>query len=164
MPDLGPVTEPPARPSTARLIFLRAAGFGAGFAVVSIVLVISLYWWNTPPKVWSSTNITAKPGYPVFQRRGEEMHLSLVYALTNNTNGEYVVPSAGSGVLMRKMSETSSMDPIEHVTWGTPTIPPHQSVDVTFDISYELSDYGTSAAEIEKEPPSTPALFKGAAK
>lgn len=44
------------------------------------------------------------------------------------------------------------MVPIENVTWRTPTIPPHQSVDVTFDITYELSDYGTAAAEIDKDP------------
>ncbi len=160
MSDLTTATGPPARPFAAKRIFFRAAGFGAGFAVVSVVLIISLYWWNTRPRAWSSTEITAKPGYPGFQRRGEEMHVSLAYALTNNTNVEYVVPSMGSGVLMRKVQETSSMSPIEHATWGTPTIPPHQSVDVTFDISFELSDYGTSAADIDKEPPTPDGIPK----
>jgi hypothetical protein len=156
MLDPTPGTEPSTRLSTAKRIFLRAAGFGAGFAFVSVVLLVSLYWWNIRPKAWSITAITAKPEMPEFQVRGDEMHISLAYAFTNNTNVEYVVPSAGSGVLMRKVQETSSMAPIQRATWGTPTIPPHQSVDVTFDIAFELSDYGTSAADIDKEQPPPP--------
>jgi hypothetical protein len=137
---------------SGKSLVARSAAFGAGLALMGGLIFGLAVWWKDRPKPWSSTAITAKPASPEFQRLGEQMHIRLSYALKNNTSDDYVPPAPPAGALMRIVQKTSSMQKIDHVTWDSPTIPPHQSINVTFDLTYDLSDYGTSAAEIDREP------------
>ena len=61
--------------STWKKIVLQATGFGACSALISAVILATLFWWNDRPKQWSDKAITAKIGELSFQERGGEMHI-----------------------------------------------------------------------------------------
>ena len=132
-------------------ILLRSIGFGAGFALMLVVCGGFYLWWSGRPKPWSSTAITAKPTELSMNSQGETVHLRFRYALTNNTNKDYVVPGSGPASLMKKLPGESSIEKLDGATWdGTVQIPPKQSVNVTFDVPFELSAYNTTMAELQK--------------
>ena len=130
-------------------IQLRDVGFGAGFAIVLIVSIGITQWWSSRPKLWSFTAITAKPAELVFREQGEELHLQFRYALTNNTRTDYVLALPVAAALMRKMPEDSSLAKLNYARWeDNVRIPSRQTVSVVFEVSYNLSDYATSAAKL----------------
>lgn len=153
------MTENPVAPEAAarpfrgwRVIFLRLAGFGAGFALMAAILTAAGIWWSNRPKPWSDGSITAKPTQLIMQQTGDELRFDFHYALTNHTNAEYALPSAEMGALMRKLPKDSSFEKMDGAGWDTAIkIPPQQSVGVVFTVPYKFSDFNTSAAEVEPE-------------
>ena len=71
---------------------LRAAGFGAGFTVVSALIVAVFSWWTSrPPKVkpWDDKAIVAL--YESLDTEGDENTYRFVYTLENTTDTDYRV-------------------------------------------------------------------------
>ncbi len=132
---------------------LRDVGFGAGFAVALTVSIVAGQWWSSRPKQWSLTAITATPAELVFREQGEELHLQFRYALTNNTRTDYVLALPVAAALMRKVPEDSSLAKLNYARWeDNVRIPSGQTVSVVFEVSYNFSDYDTSAARLHGYP------------
>lgn len=71
-------------------MLLRVAGFGAGFAAVSaLILGFGLWWLHRPakPKPWNTTAITAS--FAQLSSEGENYTIVFVYTLQNNTDADY---------------------------------------------------------------------------
>jgi hypothetical protein len=126
-------------------------GYGAGFAVTLLLAVASYGWWSSRPKQWSNTAVTAKPTELSFQRQREEIRFRFRYALTNNTDIEYILATPSSAALMRKLPEDSSLAKVA-ATWDDNVrIPPRQAVNATFEVTIKFSDYNMTAAKLHEE-------------
>lgn len=71
-------------------MFLKAAGFGAGFACILILFVVFITWYRNrpvPPPVWNKSAITAKWIKAVPAKAG--VSIALRYAVTNTTSEDY---------------------------------------------------------------------------
>jgi hypothetical protein len=131
-------------------IVLRAAGFGAGFAVaVGIVVGVAL-WWSTRPvkaKPMNSHSIVGSYSGMGMQVRGDAMHLTVTYGLHNTTDKDYSLPTIGE--LMIVNPENKGLDSLEGFTWDSTTIiPAGQTANLKFDIPYPLSSYNKTAADL----------------
>jgi hypothetical protein len=145
-------TASSSRDSNWRIILLRSAGFGGGFAIVGTLLLGGFMWWNSRPKPWSDSAVTAKPAELLMIQTTNELAFRFRYAFTNHTGTEYSLPSAEMGALMRKLPGNSALDKIDRATWdGTIRIPPNQTIAVTFTVPFRFSDYNTSGAEMPDE-------------
>jgi hypothetical protein len=135
-------------------ILLKAAGAGAGAALALVVCVAVLNWVSNRPKQWSDVQITAKISQQTIQMSGEEVHLSLRYALTNHSKEPYSLPSSPEGVLTRRDPEDKSLVKCEDASWDSSlTIPPGQTFNEVFTLVYKLSDYDTTSAELSAYGP-----------
>ena len=76
-----------AEPTVWRLILLRSAGFGAGFALICLVVLGYWFWYHTHPRPWDAKAITAE--FATIDVSGTDHHLQLTYVLQNNTGGDY---------------------------------------------------------------------------
>jgi len=146
-----------------RMIVLRAAGMGGGFAVVAALLLGGIVWWSNRPKPWSPTSITAKPTRLMMQQVGEEVRFEFRYAFTNHTKEEYALPSSEMGALMRRVPENGSLERMDGATWDSTTrIPPNQTIGVAFMVPYKLSEFNMSSAEFNMSSADTKrAAFAG---
>jgi len=73
-------------------VLLKAAGFGAGFALCSIAFGLVWYWYSSrprPPKPWNEKAITAE--YDVATTEGNDKTFVIYYTLQNNTDFDYKV-------------------------------------------------------------------------
>jgi hypothetical protein len=145
-----PVTQA-AEPKKARPLW-GAAAFGAGFAVVFVILLVAFYWRIDRPKPWTDKAITAKPNELTMGLAGEEERMEFRYALTNNTRTEYSIPSPDSGgTLFRVLPEDSSLQKVSDATWDSGiSIPPGQTINVVFTVCIKLSDFNSSAAALDQ--------------
>jgi hypothetical protein len=83
---------------TWKILLLRSAGFGAGFAIVLCAVAGTWFRYTSrpkPPKPWNKTAITAE--YDYVRPGGEKDYLAFSYLLQNNTDFDYRVES-DSGV------------------------------------------------------------------
>jgi hypothetical protein len=136
---------------------IQAAGFGAGAVLATALVIAFAYGWMHRPQQWSNTAITAKYTELTAARVGEEFHITIQYALTNNTKEAYSVPSQIAGTLMRRLPDDNSLAKFEDANWdATLTIPPAQSVNEKFIVIYKLADYGMTSKDIPDDngPPS----------
>jgi hypothetical protein len=105
--------EVPGRTRSWKAIFLKAAGFGAGFGVAASLLLALGIWWSNRPKAWSESGITAKPAELYMIQTTDEVTFQFRYAFTNHTGSEYTLPSADIGALMRKLRDASGSEMTE---------------------------------------------------
>lgn len=78
--------------NSPKRIFVRAFGFGAGFAIVAGLIVAAIAWYieiYKPSRPWNKTAITAT--YSHVHTEGDDETLVLFYTLKNNTNAYYEV-------------------------------------------------------------------------
>ena len=61
MTENQPDTPAEPRPANWKIILLRSAGFGGGFAIVAALLLGGIIRWSDRPKPWSERAVTAKP-------------------------------------------------------------------------------------------------------
>jgi hypothetical protein len=133
-----------------KMILLRSAGVGGGFAVVIALLLGGIAWWLNRPKEWSDKAITAKPTELATRQLDEELRLEFHYALTNHSSAEYTLPSNDMGALMRHVPNGSSVEKLDEAAWdNTIRIPPHQTVGVTFTVPYRLSEFNMSSVQLD---------------
>jgi hypothetical protein len=133
-------------------ILLRAAGVGGGFAVVAAVILGIAVWWLGRPAVskpWNTQAITpgGKSELEV-QTRAEVFHLQPKCNLKNNTGKDYRM-AAESGTLMLVNPDNGGLEKLDDATWDrTLVIPAGQTVNVKFDIPYNLGEYGETASNL----------------
>lgn len=131
-------------------ILLKAAGVGGGFTLVAALMLGIIVWWSgrpAKPKPWNRQAITpAGKNELEIQTRGEVFHLQPKCNLKNNTDKDYRI-AAESGTLMFVNPDNGGLEKLNDVTWDrTIVIPAGQTVNVKFDISYNLGEYGESAS------------------
>lgn len=133
---------------------LRAAGFGAGFAVVAAVILGITVWLSSrpaKPKPWNTQAVTpaGKNGLQM-QVRAEVFHLEPECNVKNNTGEDYRMPASESGTLMSVNPDNGGLEKLHDATWdSTIVIPAGQTVNVKFDIPYNLDEYGETAANLK---------------
>jgi hypothetical protein len=91
-------------------LFIKAAGFGAGFALMLAVLAgVGLWYWNRPkpPKPWDTQAITAE--YIKADVEGDKNTLVFSYTLQNNTDLDYRVEDASAITLGAKLKQENSI-------------------------------------------------------
>jgi hypothetical protein len=138
-------------------ILLKSAGFGGGFAVVlSAILGTALWWSGRPakPKPWNTQAISPPGGKNELevQIREEVFHLQPICNLKNNTGSDYKMPAPESGTLMTVNPRNGGLEKLGGTTWDTAVVvPAGQTVNVKFDIPYNLSEYGETATGLSEE-------------
>lgn len=131
-------------------VLLKAAGFGAGFAIAAALIIGLGVWWNERPakqKPMNNRAITATYAGLAIQTREEVFQFDLTYGLRNNTDRDYKLPSLGW--LMIVNPENKGLDTIDGVKWDSNVIiPSGQTVNVKFEIPYKLSEYNSKSADL----------------
>jgi hypothetical protein len=132
-------------------ILLRAAGFGGGFALVGAVIFGLAVWWlgrPAKPRPWNTLAIIpAGKNELEIQTRAEVFHLQPKCNLKNNTGKDYTMAAAESGALMLVNPDNGGMEKLDDATWDhTVVIPAGHTVNVKFDIPYNLGEYGETAS------------------
>ena len=90
-------------------ILIRAAGFGAGFAVVAAIIVGLFLWWSgrpAKPKPWDKTAITAS--FDTIDTEGEQNTIVVVYTLQNNTDADVRISDDSSLYLGASLTRSKS--------------------------------------------------------
>lgn len=133
-------------------ILLKAAGVGGGFAVVAAVILWVAVWWSgrpATPKPWNTRAIIpAGKNELEGQTRAEVFHLQPKCSLKNNTSRDYRM--AESGALMLVNPDNGGLEKLNGASWDhTIVIPAGQTVNVTFDIPYNLDEYGETASDLD---------------
>ena len=130
-------------------ILLKAAGFGGGFAVFGAIILGTITWWVSRPTSWKTNAVTAKYSTLTARQTNDVVQMDFVYSLTNHTKNDYSLPPFVAGSLMRRLPESDSVEKLDDVTWDYDVkIPPKQTVDIKFTVSYKLSDFNMTADEI----------------
>ena len=90
---------------------IRAAGFGAGFALISALLIGATLWWSSrpvKPKPWNTKAITAE--FSDIFAEGEKNTLVFVFTLQNNTEKDIQIADDTSihlGALLQRSNAFS---------------------------------------------------------
>lgn len=142
-------------------MLIRSAGFGAGFAIATVVLLGGLYLWSIHPKAWTTDTITA--GKPTLNMEGAEpITFHVRFPVTNHTGHEYLVPGPPSGSFLTKRAEDGTLLKVDDATWDEGLrIPPGQTVNVTFTWKVKESDYNTTYAELTAIKPADGSISPG---
>lgn len=131
-------------------LFIKAAGFGAGFALAAAAILGAILWWsNRPvkPKPFNARAITASYSGLSIGVTGDVFHFTLTYGLRNNTDRDYELPIVGGFMIVNP--ENKGLDTIEGVKWDSSTIiPPGQTVNLKFEIPYQLQEYNQTGADL----------------
>src|SRR5260370_12541496 len=131
-----------ASPKQSKKWVFYAAGFGAGFAIVLVLMVSALVRYNPrpkPQKPWNTNAIKVKFTDLTTQLRDAEVHIVFRYALTNTTEVDYLIPNGTDGVLMKGVPD-GGLQKFENATWDAHlVIPARKTVNVEFDTSVDPS-------------------------
>jgi len=149
-----PATAPevPKKEFSWKRLFIKAAGFGAGFRLAVCFVLGGFLWYSArpkPQKPWNEKTITATFAELTVGVVQEELRVQFTYALHNSLDRDYLLPSIPSGELMTKSENSSDLTPAKSAAWDTVTIPAKQTVRVTFTISFPLPEYNTNAMTLE---------------
>jgi hypothetical protein len=133
-------------------ILLKAAGVGGGFALIAAMIIGIAVWWSgrpQKPKPWNTHAVTPVGKNELeIQVREEVFHLQPKCNLKNNTGKDYRM-AAESGTLMMVNPDNGGLEKLDDATWDhNIVIPAEQTVNVKFDIPYNLADYGETASNL----------------
>ena len=135
--------------------FLRAAGFGAGVAVVALAAIGGGAWYAMHPPVvgpWNRDAVTAKYAdlYVRFQQKSALdaiaprtasalLLFTFRYTIENQSGRDHVLPSADS--VYRVLVNGKGLERDTSVRWdGGPSVPSGQSVNVGIQVEYECPE------------------------
>ena len=83
------------------------------------------------------------------QSRGKVFHFQPKCNLKNNTDKDYQMPATRYGALMLINPDNGGLEKLDDVTWDqTVVIPAGHTVNVKFDIPYNLSEYGEASSNL----------------
>jgi hypothetical protein len=108
-------------------LFIKAAGFGAGFAVAIALLIGAAYWWAERPtrqKPWNKNAIKAKYSDLIIARGDKTVLVTFAYAFENTSDFDYRLSNS---VRMLQKDERNISE--EMVPQWTPVdwlVPAHQ--------------------------------------
>lgn len=138
-------------------LFLRAAGFGAGFAAVLILIGGGVVWYSNrpkPPKPWDNRAVVAE--YDYVTTEGDANNIGVFYTLQNNTDFDYEVHSADqvqlAGKLGRENSISLEKSGDDNLTGDFPVfVPAHGRTRFGLHLRYPYSEkYNSAASEDER--------------
>jgi hypothetical protein len=132
------------------MVFLRSAGWGAGFALTLSVVVGIFVWYSGRPKTekpWNSDAIKATWTDLGVGVQEDKCDFKFRYSLENRTDRDYTVPSTAK-VMMRLARDMSYKDAPD-MTWDAGFIPAHQKLNIEIRVPFSYSDYNFSKAEAD---------------
>jgi hypothetical protein len=121
-------------------IAIRAAGFGAGFALLAALIIWTFAWWSArpvKPKPWNTSAITAS--FEGLDMEGDKNTLVFVYTLQNNTDFDYRISDENEIHLAAtlKKSKSLSFDTSRFLKTDYPLyIPAKQRVRFMLHVNY----------------------------
>ncbi len=140
---------------TWKKLLLRSAGFGAGFALMLVAVVVVWGWYSARPKrtkPWNRTAILAE--YSRINAAGEDKHFEFVYFLENTTNEDFNVATENQLSVYLKVKPNALLACQECVKIRLPIfIPAKRKCEITVDLlHYNLaSNVPTGTAEERKQ-------------
>lgn len=111
---------------TGRRIFLRAVGFGVGFAAfLGIAIAAWLFYQSLPPKPWNRDAMKATY-VELSVNTGERLVVTFTYALENTARRDYYLPlDAKSAFVILPGGKGMSQD--EELNWDKGKYVPRRS-------------------------------------
>jgi hypothetical protein len=129
--------------ATWKMVLLRSAGFGAGFAIALCVIGGSWFWYEDrpkPPKPWNKQAIIAE--YDYVRPEGDNDNLVFHYLLQNNTDADYRIDSDVGINLANRLKKQKSFGSFsnQYVTTDYPIFVPARSrVWIPLKVPYPYS-------------------------
>jgi hypothetical protein len=111
-PVLSP--EAPKKEFSWKRLFIKAAGFGAGVALMLTVLAGVFSWYVTrpkPPKSWDTKAITATFDKLDISNKDGFIGVEFHYSLQNNTDEDYTI--TGKELIRERKVDTGTVEPAE---------------------------------------------------
>jgi hypothetical protein len=112
-PSVSP--EIPTKDFRWKRLFIKATGFGAGFALILVILAgIGIWYWNRPkpPKPWNTQAITASFDRMDVSIKNGILEIGFFYSLQNNTDYDYTIN--GEGALFLRTLNSGNLEPTGH--------------------------------------------------
>jgi hypothetical protein len=127
-----------------KTVLLRAAGFGAGFAVCLAILGGILYWYSHRSKPWNNTALKATFAGMSFHTRPQDpaYDITLDFDVENTTSRDYDFNPAGLKILAVTEDGNALSKEFGNYQSGEPTldgpsfITSHGKVRITLHLSY----------------------------
>jgi hypothetical protein len=121
-------------------LVIASASFGAGFAVLLVLIGLAVYWHHTRPKPWNTKALKA-----TFDGIGVEdgtQYLIFYYVIENTTPSDYRIEDKSKIVLTGRLAEQKALSQDSHyVTTAYPLyIPAGQRVRVAINIPFPFRD------------------------
>ena len=138
---------------TWKTVCLRAAGFGAGFAVAATLIFGVVIWWSdrpVKPKPWDAQSITSNfTGASTYG--GESPSLEFEYGLTNNTDTDYRLPEK---IVVMSRNGTDTLSEVS-APWTQVNVfvPAHKTIDYRLVVLYKdlFRDHDVADPDTSKE-------------
>jgi hypothetical protein len=132
---------------TWKVILLRAAGFGAAFALVLCLIGGGLYWYSTRPRPWNKDAMKATFSGFSYQAKTDMFVLTLEYSIDNTTNRDYTLPA--DTTIFEKMSYDKSYgQTVNAQIVGERFIPAKHEINIKVEVTYQYNDLGTTFQEV----------------
>jgi hypothetical protein len=137
-----------------RRLFIKAAGFGAGFALMlALVMGVGLWWSERPkpPKPWNSKAITAE--YDYARVTGEKNHINFGYVFQNNTDEDFRIDSADELSYAIKLGSQKAISilPKDSFILEFPiVIPARQRVYIPVELNVSYTKSGNDELPLEE--------------
>jgi hypothetical protein len=123
-------------------IFLKAAGFGAGFAAFLVATVAGwIFFKSLPetPKPWNRDAIKATYA-DIYVTTGDRPVATFKYTLENATPNDYYLPSDPKAAFVILPNE-KGMSQDEELSWDNGAyVPAGQKVSASFRLTYDYND------------------------
>jgi hypothetical protein len=137
---------------TWKKILIKAAGFGAGFAIVSAIVLFIFVWWSSrpvKPKPWNTEAITAiYSGFGV----DDDQYFRFYYTLQNKTDTDYTVNESTPFSISGRIIEGDLAQCADCIEVKKPFfIPAHDKLQLTLTFKYKYSDSLLASTNSEKD-------------
>src|SRR5258708_19900904 len=148
--------EPAKKEFSWKRLFIKVAGFGAGFALMSAILVGVFIWYVNrpkPPKEWDHSSITAE--YDYLQVLTKNKHISFGYILVNHTNQDFRIESKDGLIYAIKLKQQNALSTIpsnvDAFTVDFPIIiPAHQRIYLDLEASITYKEASNNELPLEE--------------
>jgi hypothetical protein len=142
-------------------VFLKCAGFGAGFAITVIAAIGLLAYINSlprPEKQWNEDALTASFTEFSFNTGAENVAFNFSFALENRTDRDYSLPNDKESLFVALpdgkglYKYNNSTDPyLQNIAVDSSIIPSHRRVIVTIHLVYLYTEWYPKADSQNKE-------------
>lgn len=101
------VRQPEKNMIDLKSTILKSMGFGAGFAIVVVIIAGAIIWFVNRPIPWDTNSITAE--YSHVDTMGQKNYIVFFYTLKNNANVDYTIPEHSEFPLFAKLKESDQL-------------------------------------------------------